>query len=100
MNDQQIKDLFSDQAFMNSILEMETAEEVQAALKEKGLDLSLEEIGVIRESLNSENGELSEDELENVSGGSITVGIIIGVAAICGAATLAKGVSDWTRRRW
>lgn len=51
MNEQQIKEIFSDEAFVNSILEMETPQDVQKALSEKGLDLSLEEINTIQNTL-------------------------------------------------
>ena len=66
---------------------METAEEVQAALKEKGLDLSIDDILKIQKTLTSqENGELSEDEMENVAGGfAITAGIVSAIAGVIGA---------------
>ena len=71
MNDQQIEELFSDEAFMESLLELETPEEVQKALSDKGLDLSLEEIITIRDVLLNNEGELSDGQLESVSGGSV-----------------------------
>ena len=78
MNEALINEIFSDEAFLKSLSEMETAEEVQAALKEKGLDLSIDDILKIQKTLTSqENGELSEDEMENVAGGfAITAGIV------------------------
>ena len=84
MNEQQIKEIFSDESFVNSILEMETPQDVQKALSEKGLDLSLEEINTIQNTLinNDNEGELSEDDLENVAGGvavtTVICGLIIG----------------------
>lgn len=103
MNEQKIKEVFSDQAFVESMLEMETAEDVQKALAEKGLDLSLAEIQSIKNSLENTEGELSEESLENVAGGSITAivcGLIIGGAVAGGAFGLGKAVNNWTRRRW
>lgn len=104
MNEELLKELFSDEAFVASILEMETAEEVQKTLSEKGVELSLDEIATIKNTLSSEESELSEDELENVAGGaiitSIICGLIIGGAAIAGAVDLGKNVNNWTRRRW
>lgn len=104
MSEQQIQELFSDEAFVTSILEMETPEEVQAALADKGLELSLEEISSIQNTLNTNEGELSEDELENVAGGiaitTVICGLIIGGAAASGGFNLGKAVHRWTRRRW
>lgn len=104
MNEEQLKKLFSDDAFMASILEMETAEEVQKSLADKGLELSLDEIAIIKNTLNSEETELSEDDLKAISGGvaitSVICGIIIGSAAASGAFTLGKAVHSWTNRRW
>ncbi len=104
MNEEQLKELFSDEAFVASILEMENAEDVQKALADKGLELSLEEIATIKSTLSNEEAELSEDELENVAGGaiitSIICGLIIGGAAIAGGINLGKNVNKWTNRRW
>lgn len=69
MNEQKIKEVFADEAFVASILEMESPEEVQKALSEKGLELNLEEIHAIQNALSTTEGELCEDELENVAGG-------------------------------
>lgn len=104
MSEEQIKELFSDETFVASILEMETPEEVQKALSERGLDLSLEEINTIQNSLSNEEEELSEDQLEEVAGGfavtTLVCGLIIGGAAAGGAFSLGKAVHGWTRRRW
>lgn len=104
MNEEQLKKLFSDDAFVASILEMETAEEVQKSLADKGLELSLDEIAIIKNTLNSEETELSEDDLKTISGGvaitAVICGVIIGSAAASGAFTLGKAVHSWTNRRW
>ncbi len=104
MNEQKIKEIFSDEAFVASLMEMETPEEVQKALAERDLDLSIEDIEKIREMAASQEGELSDEALEGVAGGSLTVaiicGLIIGGAAAGGVFSLGKAVNDWTRRRW
>ena len=104
MNEEQLKKIFSDDAFVASILEMETAEEVQKSLADKGLALSLDEIAIIKNTLNSEETELSEDDLKTISGGvaitAVICGVIIGSAAASGAFTLGKAVHSWTNRRW
>ena len=84
MNIKEIKEVFSDEAFVKGLFELETAAEVQAALKEKGAELTEEEILAICEffakvksgeiapgklSKQSENGELSEETLEQIAGG-------------------------------
>ena len=103
MNEALIKEIFSDEAFLKSLSEMENAEEVQAALKEKGLDLSIDDILKIQKTLTSqENGELSEDEMENVAGGfAITAGIVSAIGGVIGA-TGSGGtfVHTFTRGRW
>ncbi len=106
MNEQLAKKIFSDQAYVETLLNMETAEEVQASLKEKGLELSVEDINETKNILVQRyNGELSEDDLEDISGGCITLatgfliaGIISAVSA--GTVTLGNKVHGWTGGRW
>lgn len=106
MNEELIKEVLSDTDFANFLLEMETPEEVQTALKDKGIDLTLADISAIQNILTEQaEGELSEDELENVAGGSLTIMAALGIASIIGAATggavsLGNKVHKWTRRRW
>ena len=91
MNIERLKEVFLDEAFVKSLFELETVAEVQAALREKGIELTEEEIlgvrdlmikveegGISAEQLEKwaaqiESGELSEELLEQVSGGSITI---------------------------
>ena len=80
----QIKEVFSDAPFVEGLSEMETAEEVQVALKEKGLEFSMEEVEYVREKLAEEaEHELSAEELDSVAGGtkSVIVGSIVGSVA-------------------
>lgn len=96
------EEVFADKAFVESLLEMESAEEVQAALKEKELDLSLEEIAQIRDRVaagGNADDELSLDELEDVSGGFIGVAILI-VGLIIAATIAAPVMNKITDRRW
>ena len=99
MNEALIKDIFSDEVFVNSLLECETAEEVKTALKEKNLDLSIDDILCLQKMLAAKaSEELQEDELENVAGGFATVMAILGV---CGATASVGGfVNTVTNRRW
>lgn len=102
MDQKQIERIFSDEAFVASLLNMDTAEEVQAALKRKGITFSIEEIYQIRNGLMAcANGELSEAELDEVAGGiliSTIIGIIFGV--ITGVSTGVSAVHGWTNGRW
>lgn len=40
MNMEKMKEIFADEAFVKGLFELETAAEVQAALKEKGVEIS------------------------------------------------------------
>lgn len=65
---------FSDKAFAEKVLTLETPEAVREALLEKDIDLAVEDIIKIKDMLEKQfNGgdELSEDDLENVSGGAL-----------------------------
>ena len=110
MNMEKMKEIFADEAFVKSLFELESAGEVQAALKEKGVELTEEQILGIRDLLGKvesgeisveqlENGELPEELLEQVSGGSIiaVAAVIGGFAALTG---LLYGVADALTRRW
>ena len=104
MNVEKMKEVFADEAFVKGLFELESAAEVQAALKEKGIEMTEEEILGIRELLvkvesgeisaeQLENGELSDELLEQVSGGSV----LLAVGAVIAAATL---VADIVIMRW
>jgi len=106
MDTNKIKEIFADQAFVKSLLKMETAAEVQKALKEKGLDISEKDVLKMRDELNKhlENGtkpdELSLDQLDDVAGGliiSTTVLIVLaGIATVTGAGAAVAS----SRLRW
>ena len=122
MNMEKIKEVFSDEAFVKNLFELESAGEVQAALKEKGIEFSEEEIISIRDFLlkveesditkeqlekwtvQLEDGELSEEELEIVAGGIAleTVGFVVGCAIIAyaGVTFLTLSIMDAVERRW
>ena len=126
MNMEKMKAVFADEAFMKQLFELETVVEVQAVLKEKGVELTEEEILSVREALvkmdnagisaeqleqwskQADSGELPEEMLEYVAGGEIfaVLGCIIawvGYAA-CAAGGAAGGVAAYhyatDRRGW
>jgi bacteriocin-like protein len=72
MNETHVKELFENQEFVRSIMEIETPGEVQAALDKEDVDISLEEAQQIYNfMINREVGdqELTEEELQSVNGG-------------------------------
>ena len=94
MNAENWNAAFADEAFVKNLFGLETAAEVQAALKEKGVELTEEEALSIREffakvksgEISAEqlkSGELSEELLEQVAGGSISI-ILTGAAGTIG----------------
>jgi hypothetical protein len=111
MNEAKLKELFSDEAFMTSLLKLETPEEVQKALKAKGLELSIEEIkyiGAVLEKAAEKGGTLNEADLEKVAGGiplaSGAAGALLGgalaLSAAIGVSGLIAGAFPSWLRRW
>ena len=124
MNIERLKEVFSDEAFVKSLFELETVAEVQAALQEKGIELTEEEIlgvrdllikveegGISAEQLEKwaaqiESGELSEEMLEQVSGGSATLvaaAVVVFLARVGAAAAVAGviyGAAHAIKNRW
>ena len=106
MNNQQIKKIFEDEAFVKELIAMEDNAAFQAALKEKGIELTDEQVAVIRKlqakaesgaitKEQLEEGELPEELLEEISGGVIStlVGIAIALGTWGSAVGLAWGLS-------
>jgi NH3-dependent NAD+ synthetase len=109
MSEQEIRDLFKDEAYVSSLLALDTAEEVQASLAEKGVDISTTEITKILDSIRNyseSDEELSEADLENVTGGLVGVALLFfaGLMGIIGLGTTAGMLSmedsSGRRRRW
>jgi len=102
MDENRIKEVFSDEAFVKGLVELETPEEVQAALKEKGIELTVDEIMQLRDGLIKaaekvgEGGELSLDQLDDVAGGGIITGLILGILFV----SFAAGVAGGLKLRW
>ena len=110
MNEEKMKTVFADKEFVKSLFEMETAAEVQAALKEKGVEVTEQEILSIRDIIAKvesgdisvkqlESGELPEEMLEQVAGGVIPFGIFaliaLGVSALSGTAVYNSITDSW-----
>ena len=75
MEEKQMKldELFEDDAFVDAVCAADSSEEAQKLFAEKGLELTLEEVESLGQSIGkaalSENGELSEEDLDSVAGG-------------------------------
>lgn len=111
MENYKMKEIFADEAFVKSLMELESAAEVQEALKEKGIELTeddimalrdiilkVEEGKISREQLESwaaqaEDGELPEEMLELVSGGLLISSLLIGIAITTAATGVAVGTT-------
>jgi hypothetical protein len=91
MNKERIKEIFSDEEFVVELLGLENPEDAQALLKTKGIDLELDQVRKMGEIINkqlnavtTEEGEISEEELEDVAGGWFAIVMpIITTVGIC-----------------
>jgi hypothetical protein len=107
MSEQEIREIFSDEAYVSSLLALETPEEAQTSLAEKGIDLSTTEIATLVDSLQKyeQSGEeLSEADLETVTGGIIGLivfAVVIGSLAVgTGIGGIVNAAVNIARRRW
>ena len=111
-NVEKLAECMKNEEFVKELFAQNSNEEAQAYLEKNGIELTMTEVGEIREFLKkvasgeisketlekAANGELSETELAAVAGGSALLGL--GVALLCGvlfgggmygAAKLAQG---------
>ena len=67
----EIQAAFQDETFVKGLFALETPEEVQAALRGRGVEMTVGEIVKLRDSMakHQSGGPLSESELESVAGG-------------------------------
>lgn len=105
----------ADNKIADDLLKLDTPEEVQSYLKEKGVDFSIDEIKQLKEMLVkflqlSENDELTDEALEDVAGGFVfatfaaVAGLFVGTTVAAGTALglgiIGAGVNEATNRRW
>lgn len=96
MNENHIKEVFSDEAFVNELISQDSYEKVQDMLAEKDIDLSVEEIKKLVELMEKHpDGQLTEEELESISGG-VTPVVFGGLAIIIsiGLGALGVGINE------
>ena len=84
---EKIKELLASEDFGREVANAETTEDFQAAFKQNGVELTLEEVDSILVQAAAACGmELNEDQLENVSGGFGILGtalILAGGVLVC-----------------
>ena len=94
------KAAMEDQEFVGRLLTMEAPENVQNAFREKGVDLSLDDVKRIGNAVFADGGEeeLSNENLEAVSGGitieAVTV-IVSGITIILKIGTFIRKNYGW-----
>ena len=104
MNQEKIQEVFSDEAFLKEIFSKDTPEEVQTILAEKDIELSIEDILTLRKIIEkklNQGVELSDDDLEDVSGGVVVIGAIVyTVLPLIAATIICDAILDATNTRW
>jgi lactobin A/cerein 7B family class IIb bacteriocin len=93
MDEALAKEVFADEEFVKSLFLLDTPQEVQAALSGKGVELTVEEIVKMKELIvkKLDTGlELTDEELEMVSGGVVFEALAI--LAIAGLGITAGGI--------
>lgn len=98
----------ADPNIKEKLFSLDSPEEVQSFLEDKGISFSINEINEIRDIIlkivtKKENGELSEEDLEEVAGGFVAltatiIGLLAGVVA--GGLVGANATHNATRGRW
>jgi hypothetical protein len=111
MNEEKIKEIFSDKAFVTELISLEAPAEIQALLKTKGIDLDLEQIEKGKEMVAEKlaqfasgedvfDDEIGDEDLGKVSGGAVTLTFVIVQAIVVGVCTGIHEVHQVTRGRW
>ena len=106
MNEERIKEIFNDEEFVKELLSLDAAEEIQALLKTKGIELDLDQIEKAKAfiakklALVEAGDELSDDDLDEVSGGFAITTLGVVSALISAAGVAASMVITKTRGRW
>lgn len=85
MEQEKIKELMSNEAFVKDLFESESYEAAQDKFKAEGVDVSIDELKTAVTLLKKKaDGELNDEDLEDISGGSglIALGVFYGIAAV------------------
>ena len=88
MNEERIKEVFSDEEFVKEFFSKETPEEAQALLAEKDIDVSVSDLCKLMDMLIAKvenpdaEGELDDEALEDVAGGVAALALVGILAAV------------------
>ena len=70
---EKLQEVLSDEGFARELLAMERPEDVQIALEKKDIELSLDEVRQIGETIqNIQSGEISQEQLESMADGELS----------------------------
>ena len=108
MNEERIKEVFSDEEFVKELFSKETPEEAQALLAEKEIDMSIDELVKLKDLVaaklqaaeNGESTELTEEDLADVAGGTAVLFALMGLVVVGVGVMMALPYIDFERRRW
>ena len=108
MNEERIKEVFSDEEFVKELFSKETPEEAQALLAEKEIDMSIDELVKLKDLVaaklqaaeNGESTEITEEDLADVAGGVAVLFAIMGLVVVGVGMMMAIPYIDFERRRW
>ncbi|MGN1367590.1 MAG: hypothetical protein ACI4WX_01870 [Aristaeellaceae bacterium] len=93
---EKLNELFADAAFAEQVRTLDTAGELQALLAEKGIELTQEEFEELLEACEKlagqADGELTDEQMEDVSGG-----VCAGTILLC---AVAVACISWHIKRW
>ena len=95
---QKLAEILNDEAIMTQIANADTKEDMQVVFADNGIDMAMEEVDTFIQIMNSNNeGEVSENELDTVSGGKVDSDWIFS-QAIKGIKKVAKAC--WNAGKW
>ena len=108
MNEERIKEVFSDEEFVKELFSKETPQEAQALLAEKEIDMSIDELVKLKDLVaaklqaaeNGESTEITEEDLADVAGGVAVLFAIMGLVVVGVGMMMAIPYIDFERRRW
>ena len=109
MNEERIKEVFSDEEFVKELFSRETPAEAKARLEEKDIVFSVEDLIKLREILvakmeaaeNCEEAELGDEDLEEVSGGVLPLfAVAAAIAPLVILGVLDAVCRTGERNRW
>ena len=76
-NKEKFTQLMQDEEFITALLELQTPKEVQDEFKSHGVELSLDDVNKIVHDLDSITNLVTDEELENISGGALPTSNVV-----------------------